>query len=238
MQTHREPDPQPRGLRRTRPRAERRAGPRLPLRRLRLQPLGPRGATAAWWTSRCWSRAQAAPLYFAPGRWDRRYFQALRGRNYALRVHNRTDRRVGVLIAVDGLNVVNGERSKPAAQRGHVRARPVGDGHHPRLAHLARAGAAVRLRGRGTLLRRAHRAGERRHGLDPRAGLRGAPRGGVVRPARAQAPARRRARWPRRRLSTRRRGADGDCASASRATRCPRRTRHPCSAPTGCRRVS
>jgi len=55
---------------------------------------------------------QAAPLYFAPGRWDRRYFQALRGRNYALRVHNRTDRRVGVLIAVDGLNVVNGERSK------------------------------------------------------------------------------------------------------------------------------
>jgi hypothetical protein len=54
---------------------------------------------------------QAAPLYFAPGRWDRRYFQALRGRNYALRVHNRTDRRVGVLISVDGLNVVNGERS-------------------------------------------------------------------------------------------------------------------------------
>lgn len=55
---------------------------------------------------------QAAPLYFAPGRWDRRYFQALRGRNYALRVHNRTGRRVGVLIAVDGLNVVNGERSR------------------------------------------------------------------------------------------------------------------------------
>jgi hypothetical protein len=54
---------------------------------------------------------QAAPLYFAPGRWDRRYFQALRGRHYALRVRNRTDRRVGVLVSVDGLNVVNGERS-------------------------------------------------------------------------------------------------------------------------------
>jgi hypothetical protein len=53
----------------------------------------------------------SAPLYLAPGHWDRRYFQALRGRNYALRVHNRTDRRVGVLISVDGLNVVNGERS-------------------------------------------------------------------------------------------------------------------------------
>jgi len=55
---------------------------------------------------------RSAPLYFAPGRWDRRYFQALRGRNYALRVRNRTDRRVGVLISVDGLNVVNGERSR------------------------------------------------------------------------------------------------------------------------------
>jgi hypothetical protein len=54
---------------------------------------------------------RSAPLYFAPGRWDRRYFQALRGRNYALRVHNRTGQRVGVLISVDGLNVVNGERS-------------------------------------------------------------------------------------------------------------------------------
>jgi len=52
-----------------------------------------------------------APLYFVPGRWDRRYFQAFRGRHYALRVHNRTGQRVGVVIAVDGLNVVNGERS-------------------------------------------------------------------------------------------------------------------------------
>ena len=53
----------------------------------------------------------AAPLYFAPGRWDRRYFEAFRGRNYALRVRNLTGARVGVLISVDGLNVVNGERS-------------------------------------------------------------------------------------------------------------------------------
>jgi len=52
-----------------------------------------------------------APLYFAPGRFDRRYFQAFRGRNYALVVRNNTDRRVGVLIAVDGLNVVTGVRS-------------------------------------------------------------------------------------------------------------------------------
>ncbi len=53
----------------------------------------------------------SAPLYVAPGHWDRRYVQAFRGRHYALQVHNRTGRRVAVLITVDGLNVVNGERS-------------------------------------------------------------------------------------------------------------------------------
>ena len=57
----------------------------------------------------------ATPLYVPPGRDDRRYFQALRGRNYALALTNNTGRRIGVLIAVDGLNVVNGERSRLAA---------------------------------------------------------------------------------------------------------------------------
>ena len=52
-----------------------------------------------------------APLYMKPGTWDRRYFQAFRGRNYSLAVTNHTGQRVGVLISVDGLNVVNGERS-------------------------------------------------------------------------------------------------------------------------------
>lgn len=52
------------------------------------------------------------PLYQRSGAWDRNYFQAFRGRNYALQVTNNTGARVGVLIAVDGLNVVNGERSR------------------------------------------------------------------------------------------------------------------------------
>jgi hypothetical protein len=52
------------------------------------------------------------PLYFAPNRFDRHYFQAFRGRNYSLVLHNNTGERVGVLIAIDGLNVVNGERSR------------------------------------------------------------------------------------------------------------------------------
>src|SRR5262245_4239700 len=40
-----------------------------------------------------------APLFNAPGRYDRSYFQAFRGQNYSLLLHNNTDRRVGVLIA-------------------------------------------------------------------------------------------------------------------------------------------
>src|SRR5262245_60495579 len=53
----------------------------------------------------------SAPLYVKPWAWDRRYFQAFRGRNYSLAVTNHTGQRVGVLISVDGLNVVSGERS-------------------------------------------------------------------------------------------------------------------------------
>ena len=52
-----------------------------------------------------------APLFMKPGTWDKQYFQAFQGRNYSLQLRNNTGRRIGVLIAVDGLNVVNGERS-------------------------------------------------------------------------------------------------------------------------------
>jgi len=55
------------------------------------------------------------PLHRAPGVRDRQYFAAEHGANYALRIRNRSDRRVGVLVSVDGLNVVNGERSALSA---------------------------------------------------------------------------------------------------------------------------
>lgn len=54
---------------------------------------------------------RGTPLYSTPESFDRRYFEALRGQRYALRVQNRTGERIGVLVAVDGLNVVNGERT-------------------------------------------------------------------------------------------------------------------------------
>ena len=58
---------------------------------------------------------RTVPLYLPTDGTDRRYFQAFRGRHYALAVTNNTGRRVGVLIAVDGLNVVNGQRSSLSA---------------------------------------------------------------------------------------------------------------------------
>lgn len=52
-----------------------------------------------------------APLFERPGAWDKSYFQAFQGKNYSLVLTNQTNQRVGVLVAVDGLNVVNGEKS-------------------------------------------------------------------------------------------------------------------------------
>lgn len=54
----------------------------------------------------------AAPLYFAPDGSSRHYVQAFAGRNYSLVVRNNSGERVAVLIAVDGINVINGERSR------------------------------------------------------------------------------------------------------------------------------
>jgi len=51
------------------------------------------------------------PLFARPGVWDKSYFQAFHGKNYSLVVTNQTNQRVGVLVAVDGLNVVNGQRT-------------------------------------------------------------------------------------------------------------------------------
>jgi hypothetical protein len=80
-------------------------------------------ARADWeWNTDTWARGQAveaqlmvdgsaAPLYLSNRADMRRYFQAYAGRNYAIVVHNTTGQRLGVNIAVDGLNVVSGTRS-------------------------------------------------------------------------------------------------------------------------------
>ena len=55
-----------------------------------------------------------APLYLKPGNWDREYFQAFKNKNYSLQITNNSGERVAALIAVDGLNVVNGQRTRLA----------------------------------------------------------------------------------------------------------------------------
>jgi hypothetical protein len=51
------------------------------------------------------------PLYQAARRGDRWYLEAREGAKYEVRVRNTTGERVGFLIAVDGLNAINGQRS-------------------------------------------------------------------------------------------------------------------------------
>jgi hypothetical protein len=52
-----------------------------------------------------------SPLYAAPDGSGRYYFEARRGARYAVRLANRTHQRLGVVLHVDGLNVISGEKS-------------------------------------------------------------------------------------------------------------------------------
>lgn len=49
-------------------------------------------------------RSERGPVYKA-------YVEAVRGRNYSVQVRNRTNQRIGVVIAVDGRNIISGDRS-------------------------------------------------------------------------------------------------------------------------------
>lgn len=49
----------------------------------------------------------------------RLYFEALRGRAYSVTLANRSDRRLGVELRVDGLNAISGERD-PEGERGRL----------------------------------------------------------------------------------------------------------------------
>lgn len=50
-----------------------------------------------------------------PGDVLRAYLEAERGRNYAIRVRNKTGRRIGLVIAVDGRNIISGAKSQLGA---------------------------------------------------------------------------------------------------------------------------
>lgn len=50
-------------------------------------------------------RSEAGPVVY------KAYLEAVRGRNYSVQVRNRSNQRVGVVIAVDGRNIISGDRS-------------------------------------------------------------------------------------------------------------------------------
>jgi len=53
-----------------------------------------------------------APLYFAQWRPDRWYVEAREGTGYQVKVRNTTNERIAFVISVDGVNAINGERSR------------------------------------------------------------------------------------------------------------------------------
>ena len=59
---------------------------------------------------------RTAPLYRAPDGSGRYYVEAWRGSRYAVRLANRTGERLGVLLTVDGLNAISGERSSAGSR--------------------------------------------------------------------------------------------------------------------------
>jgi hypothetical protein len=61
-----------------------------------------------------------APLYPAPDRSGRYYLEAREGAHYLVRMQNRTGRRLGVSLIVDGLNAVSGERAEPWSRPGRM----------------------------------------------------------------------------------------------------------------------
>jgi hypothetical protein len=58
---------------------------------------------------------RATPLYMASNRQDRWYLEARQGQKYEIRVRNTSGQRVGFVLAVDGLNAIDGRLSRNAS---------------------------------------------------------------------------------------------------------------------------
>lgn len=61
---------------------------------------------------------RTAPLYPAPDGSGRTYLEARAGAAYEVRIDNRSHERVGVVLSVDGLNAVSGERDRSLVRPG------------------------------------------------------------------------------------------------------------------------
>src|SRR5687768_7888447 len=59
---------------------------------------------------------RSAPLHPAPDGSGRFYLEAREGARYAVQIANRTHERLGVLLTVDGLNAISGDRDRGAGR--------------------------------------------------------------------------------------------------------------------------
>ena len=125
-----------------------------------------------------------APLYPAPDA-TRFYLEARAGARYAVLLTNRTRERLGVVLTVDGLNAISGERDT-----GHGRMYVLGPWEQTTVRGWRSSLSDVRqftFVDERVLVRRARREGQRPHGLDRGRGVSGAA--GLRRPAvRVQSP--------------------------------------------------
>ncbi len=101
------------------------------------------------------------------------YVEAMKGREYSVRLRNRTGERVAIALSVDGLNSIDARTAHDHGVRGaQVDSRAVRDHHARRLADELEHGAAVHLHDRGSVVWLLARADEeprprRRRGLPP-----------------------------------------------------------------------
>lgn len=72
------------------------------------------------------------PLYPVSARYPthRAYAEAVKGDHYTIIVHNRLNRRVGIVVAVDGRNIISGKRSTLAASERMYILDPYGSGEY------------------------------------------------------------------------------------------------------------
>jgi hypothetical protein len=66
---------------------------------------------------------RSVPVYPAPDGSGRFYLEAREGARYAVNIGNRTSERLGVVVTVDGLNAISGDRDRPGVWPG---SRPLG----------------------------------------------------------------------------------------------------------------
>ncbi len=75
------------------------------------------------------------------------------GSNYSVQIRNRSDQRIGVVIAVDGRNVISGDRSHLSPNERMYVLNPVSAGDLRRLAHRQESGQPFLFHRRGRFLR-------------------------------------------------------------------------------------